>query len=143
MATNHETRAGGDRLSPNQVSLSRSDNPAINADPPAASGTPLQGQLETNPPQQAQRKDQAPPTDNQQSATTRHPAYEFGWQSYLQHGRSPSNAAPTFESLEPELERQWLERQKTAPQRQPWTEAREIARDAWQQVQDAMSGQTS
>ena len=134
MATNHN--------SPTHAGLpSRSDDPRYNADPPAASGTPLQGQLETN---QA-----LPPSADREAAASavgpavgpRHPAYEFAWQSYLQFGRSSSTTAPTFESVEPELERRWQEFQKTSAERQPWKEARDIARDAWQQVRDAMSGE--
>lgn len=118
---------------PASSELSRSDNPAINADPPAASGTPLQGQHETNPPQTGDRELPSPATND--------PAYEFGWQSYMQHGRTASSTSPTFESLEPDLKKAWEERQQSAANRKPWEEARAMARDAWMQVQSAMSGQ--
>jgi hypothetical protein len=124
-------------------SLSRSDDPRMNADPPAASGRPLQGQVETNQPQDLNGDGQATEETHRDGEREQHPAYQFAWQAYLQYGRAASTGAATFEALEPQLERMWHERQKqkASSQHQPWQEAREIARDAWRQVQDAMSGQ--
>jgi hypothetical protein len=126
-------------LSP-PAGLSRSDDPRINADPPAASGTPLQGQHETNR-SQFPVETNAEENANLPEQPEQHPAYQFGWQSYLQYGRSPSTTAPSFEALEPELARNWEERQKSTKERQPWAAAREMARDAWNKVHDAMSGE--
>ena len=107
--------------------------PSPPADPPAASPTRLMGQKETNLPQ-------SEPKNNDLADETRNSAFEFGWQSYLQLGRTEAMPAVTFESVEAELERRWSARQ--APNqneaRTPWQTARAAARDAWNQVQNAL-----
>lgn len=70
-------------------------------------------------------------------------AYEFGWQSRLHYGSAAATQDITFEKLEPELEKQWSERQAAKGKALPWQAARETARDAWNQVYDAISGDSS
>ena len=72
-------------------------------------------------------------------------AYEFGRQSRLQFGRAASTddtatQKMSFETAEPELAKVWNERQATRGDRHPWQAARETARDAWNQVYDALAG---
>ena len=67
-------------------------------------------------------------------------AFEFGWQSRLQYGRAAATQNISFEKIEPELEKQWSQRQAAKDNRLPWQAARETARDAWNQVYDALSG---
>jgi len=84
-------------------------------DPPAASGTPLRGQQETS------------------------PAFQFGWQSRLQYGRAEASKNVTFESIEAELEQQWVRLQAANKHNLPWQAACETAKDAWNQVYDAIT----
>src|SRR5262245_45415902 len=75
------------------------------------------------------------------SSESRAAAFEFGWQCYLrclQGDRTGATAAAPFESIEAELERQWVAHQTSKQEHAPWHEAREAARDAWNQVQDAL-----
>jgi hypothetical protein len=44
-----------------------------------------------------------------------------------------------FESMEAELQRQWESRQASKQVHMPWQAARAAARDAWNQVQDALA----
>ena len=67
-------------------------------------------------------------------------AYEFGWQSRLQYGRGAVTPSESFEKVEPELEKLWSLRQATKENRLPWQAARDTARDAWNQVYDAIAG---
>jgi hypothetical protein len=109
------------------------------SDPPAASPTPLRGQQETNREAEARQPPEKPADDRQQNdiyAT----AFEFGWQSRLQYGRAAATQNISFEKIESELEKLWSLRQATKDNRQPWQAARDTARDAWNQVYDAMSG---
>jgi hypothetical protein len=121
--------------------VARNDNPRVLADPPASSATPNQGQAETNDPNRLARENEDG-RDQQTEEKLRQAAYDFGWQSYLQHGRSPSKEPVTFDAVEAELARHWLRYQESGA-RQPWQEAREAAREAWDQVQDAMLDGTS
>lgn len=107
-------------------------------DPPPSSPTPLQGQKETNrtPKSEPDRdfaKDSAFAKDPTYEA-----AFEFGWQSYLQHGQSTASGPLPFEKAEPELARSWQSSQASKKESLPWEKAREAARDAWTRVQDAM-----
>jgi hypothetical protein len=99
-------------------------------DPPAASNlkTPVRGQDETN---------QVPAGSGQAlSQELTREAYEFGWQSRLQHDRTAASEPATFESVEQQLAQRW----RTAHRDQfPWEAARAIAQDAWNQVQDAVA----
>src|SRR5262249_25527390 len=63
-------------------------------------------------------------------------AFDFGWQSRLEVG-SYASAQVTFEIAEPDLEKRW--NQKHAAQDRPWKAAREVAKDAWNQVYDALT----
>src|SRR5262245_10791660 len=67
-------------------------------------------------------------------------AYEFGWQSRLQYGRAAATPNLTFENVEPALEKLWSLQQAAKQTRLPWQVARDTARDAWNQVYDALSG---
>lgn len=67
-------------------------------------------------------------------------AYQFGWQSRMQYGRGAATPTVTFEKVEPELEKLWSLRQATTEKRLPWQAARDTARDAWNQVYDAIAG---
>jgi|SRR5262245_6528665 len=67
-------------------------------------------------------------------------AYEFGWQSRLQYGRGAATPTVNFENAEPELEKLWSLRQAMKQIRLPWQAARDTARDAWNQVYDAIAG---
>ena len=98
-------------------------------DPPAASNltTPLRVQDETNPPPAVSGQ---PLSDEM----TRE-AYQFGWQSRLQHDRTAASGA-AFESVEAELSQRWRAAHR---EKFPWEAARAIAQDAWNQVQDAVA----
>ena len=68
--------------------------------------------------------------------------FEFGWQSRLQYGRAAATQNTqniSFEKVEPELEKQWSQRQAAKDNRLPWQAARDTARDAWNQVYDALA----
>jgi len=71
------------------------------------------------------------------------PAFEFGWQSYLQHGRAKAVEPVTFESVEQELAHKCELAAKSKDKELPWEAAREAARDAWNQVQAALTGESS
>ena len=64
-------------------------------------------------------------------------AFQFGWQSRLQYGRGA--ATVSFESIEIELEKQWARLQASNKESQPWQAARDTAKDAWNQVYDALT----
>jgi len=75
-------------------------------------------------------------------------AFEFGWQSRLQYGRTAATEQLateelSFEKAEPELAKIWKQREESRGDRHPWQAARETARDAWNQVYDALAGDTS
>ncbi len=112
-------------------------------DPPAASPTPLRGQQETN------RESEPRQPSPQQLAGERKQdelysaAYEFGWQSRLQYDRAAATKGFSFEKAEPELEKLWSQRQPAKSPSLPWQAARETAKDAWNQVYDAISGDSS
>jgi hypothetical protein len=109
------------------------------ADPPAASGRKLEGQVETNEAAQGQFADlESVSADD--ADPLRRAAYAFGWQSFLQYGRSPSTAPTPFDAVEPTLRRDWDQLQSSGVHREDWEAAREIVQDAWNKVQDAMSG---
>jgi hypothetical protein len=131
------------------------------SDPPAASASGARGQEETN------QVIDPPPTDDAQDdgvsgeswrariATlfadsgnaakipAKRTAFDFGWQSYLQHGRREVNGPASFEAVEPELQAEWRSRDAKASENLPWEEAREAARSAWNLVQDALADGTS
>src|SRR5207253_5251090 len=67
------------------------------------------------------------------------PAFEFGWQSYLKYGRESAATPVKFEDVEPHLAHEW----RGTPQSQelPWEVAQEAARDAWDRVQEALTGE--
>ena len=67
-------------------------------------------------------------------------AFEFGWQSRLQYGRAAATQNVSFEKAEPELEKQWSQRRVAKDNRLPWQAARDTAHDAWNQVYDALAG---
>jgi hypothetical protein len=100
-------------------------------DPPAASGRPQRGQQETNTDRAA-----APLEKSERSASA---AFDFGWQSRLQYGRAEASKNVSFESIEPELEQQWGRLQAANQPNLPWQAARETAKDAWNQVYDAIT----
>jgi hypothetical protein len=66
-------------------------------------------------------------------------AFDFGWQSRLQYGSVSATRCVTFESIETELEKQWSQKQQASDKQMPWQEARKIAKDAWNQVYDALT----
>jgi len=110
-------------------------------DPPSASPTPLRGQQETN-----QDSDAAASSSRQRDAPGESKesdlysaAFDFGWQSRLQYGSAPAKNKVTFENMEAELEKQWSQKHKASEKRMPWQEARKIAKDAWNQVYDALT----
>jgi hypothetical protein len=76
------------------------------------------------------------PAAHQNSASA---AFEFGWQSRLQHDRAKASKSVTFETIEPELEKEWGQLQAASKQNLPWQAARETAKDAWNQVYDALT----
>jgi hypothetical protein len=60
------------------------------------------------------------------------PAYQYGWESYGQYrGRA-------FEEVEPELSRKWSSRSESSSI--SWEKAKQAARDAWERVDHAISG---
>lgn len=65
-------------------------------------------------------------------------AFEFGWQSFLQHGRDAVIAPVAFESFEPSLREAWLAKESLKREPMPWELAREAAQNAWDRVQDAL-----
>ena len=115
-------------------------------DPPAASATLRRGQEETNSlhakPGSSERSLTDIPNAPSKESPLR-PAFEFGWQSYLQHGRAPATEPVTFESIEQELAHKWELASKVKNQELPWEAAREAARNAWNLVEDAMTGGSS
>jgi hypothetical protein len=110
------------------------------SDPPAASPTPLRGQKETNRQLDARQSSPEQPSGNPKQEDMYSAAFEFGWQSRLQYGRAAATQNISFEKIEPELEKQWSQRQAAKDQRLPWQAARDTARDAWNQVYDALAG---
>jgi len=68
-------------------------------------------------------------------------AFDLGWQGYLQRGRQQATPELTFEAVEPELAQLWRLKEALQPQRLPWEEAKETARDAWDRVRDALAGE--
>jgi hypothetical protein len=113
------------------------------SDPPAASPTPLRGQVETNRESENRQSSTQPSAGERNGEEMRSAAYEFGWQSRLQYGSVAATQDATFEKVEPELEKLWSLRQATKGSRMPWQTARETARDAWNQVYDAIAGDSS
>jgi hypothetical protein len=129
------------------------------ADPPSASPTPLRGQVETNQPISREeaanlvneaeleksfhamiaKRSSAAAIDSARVAAQR-AAFDLGWQGYLQRGRSQATAPATFESIEPELAQLWRLKHAMQPERLPWEEAKETARDAWNRVHEALTG---
>jgi hypothetical protein len=129
------------------------------AEPPSASPTPLRGQVETN---QSVKVDETTQQPNELAAekafrelrskrwseaeanparlAAQRAAFDLGWQGYLQRGRSPATHTENFESVEPELAQLWRLKQALQPERLPWEEAKETARDAWNCVHDALAG---
>ncbi len=123
------------------------------SDPPAASPTPLRGQVETNREAGArassaqqpagERKKDERKNDERKQENMHSAAYEFGWQSRLQYGSTAASKDFSFEKLELELEKRWSERQAGQGHRLPWQAARDTARDAWNQVYDALADDSS
>ena len=108
-------------------------------DPPSASPTPLQGQVETNRLPEGEIAAEKLPTEFNNRLDN---AFEFGWQNSLQFGRAAAGRGSSpvnFENAEPELRRLWGTRQSGRTEQQPWEAAREAARDAWNQVQNALA----
>ena len=99
-------------------------------DPPAASPSPLRGQEETN----CSLASEASPGHEKEDMYAA--AFQFGWQSYLQYGRNAASEPLAFEKAEPQLEQRWG---AGGEKRQPWQAARDAARDAWNQVQEALA----
>ena len=121
--------------------LSRADNPAIAADPPASSDIPLRGQLETN--QDVRTADEDRDRATSASAAKDQPyqlAFDFGRRTALQYGRD--RATPLeFDAHEPQLAQEWSKQPEASATQLSWQQAREAAREAWTQVQDAMVGE--
>jgi hypothetical protein len=113
------------------------------SDPPAASPTRLRGQVETNCEPESRQSSPQSSAGERKGDEMYSAAYEFGWQSHLQYGRAAATQDVTFENVEPELEKLWSLRQATKGSRMPWQAARETARDAWNQVYDAISADSS
>lgn len=122
------------------------------ADPPSASPTPLRGQVETNQPissdereaekafQEAMARRPSTARFNAADLAAQRAAFNLGWQGYLQHGRQQATPEVMFENVEPELAQLWRLKEALQPQRLPWEEAKETARDAWDRVRDALAG---
>ena len=134
------SRSSRDRLD------KRSENPSAAGgmssppnDPPSASPTPLRGQQETNRGEFGAPVHEQPTGDRKQDDMYA-AAFEFGWQSRLQYGRAAATQNISFEKVEPELEKQWSQRQAAKDSRLPWQAARDTAHDAWNQVYDALAG---
>jgi hypothetical protein len=66
-------------------------------------------------------------------------AFQFGWRSYLQLGRSTVTERLGFEMIEPALKEEWNKQGRAASNQLTWEAARDAARDAWNQVQDALA----
>jgi hypothetical protein len=120
-------------------------------DPPSSAPPAVSGREETNPPEQssgarpaAQRPSawspQSPYALGDAADKAQEPAFEFGWQSYLKYGRESAATPVKFEDVEPHLAREW----RGTPQSQelPWEVAQDAARDAWDRVQEALTGET-
>src|SRR5206468_11614171 len=95
------------------------------SDPPAASPTPLRGQQETNRDAEARHSSSQQPAGDRKRDDMYSAAFEFGWQSRLQYGRAAATQNISFEKIEPELEKQWSQRQAAKDNRLPWQAARE------------------
>jgi len=106
--------------------------------PPAADGVPsrptdsqssepsvVNGQQETNP----------APRDDEHRA-----GYEFGRESYVRYRHEQSGMQPHFDELAANLARDWSAKQQA--KELPWEMAQAAARDAWDQVQAALNGET-
>ena len=120
--------------------LSRADNPAIAAEPPASSDIPLRGQLETN--QDDRRADEGDGATPVTSAAKEQPyqlAFDFGRRTALQYGRDRSTPLE-FDAHEPQLAQEWSKQRDPGVAELPWQQARAAAREAWNQVQDAIVG---
>ena len=129
------------KIPPKPTGLSRADNPSIAADPPASSDFPLRGQVETN---QSTQTAEAGRESEKAAATTANEqpnqaAYDFGRRTALQFGRDRSTPLE-FDAHEAQLAAQWLEQQDFKGAGLSWQKAREAAREAWNQVQDALVG---
>jgi hypothetical protein len=116
------------------------DRPHLPSDPPAASSKSLRGQQETNRESDARQSSSAKSTDDRDEDALYATAFEFGWQSRLQYGRVAATPNLTFENVEPALEKLWSLHQAAKDTSLPWQAARETARDAWNQVYDALAG---
>jgi len=116
------------------------DRPHSPCDPPAASSKPLRGQQETNCESDTRQSSSAKSTDDHKQDDLYATAFEFGWQSRLQYGRAAATPNLTFENVEPALEKLWSLHQAARDTRLPWQAARDTARDAWNQVYDALAG---
>jgi hypothetical protein len=121
-------------------SSSTFDRPAIASDP--ALPKPVHGQQETNRESDDRQSSSAKPAEDrsQDDMDVHATAFEFGWQSRLQYGRAAATPNLTFENVEPALEKLWSLRQAAKHNQLPWQAARETARDAWNQVYDALAG---
>jgi len=138
--------------SPSQKQIGEKQWDAEPADPPSASPTPLRGQVETNQPitgNEAEAEKAFQEVIARRSSATgfgsadlaaQRAAFDLGWQGYLQHGRQQATPEVTFENVEPELAQLWRLKEALQPQRLPWEEAKDTARDAWDRVRDALTG---
>ena len=136
--------------------MSRSDYPAIQSsqptlpagglaspptDPPPASAKPLQGQQETNQPLDECDQSDSPsdPThaemNDEDDALWRAAAMALGRTSCFRHGGEQIQ----FDQAEDEIAREWDARQTASQQRVSWQQARELARDAWDQARAALT----
>jgi len=128
------------------------------AEPPSASPSPLRGQVETNQPfGAAGAANQAVDREAEKAfhemlskrwggsnvdparLAAQRAAFDLGWQGYLQRGRLQANEPVTFENVEPELAQLWRLKEALEPERLPWEEAKDTARDAWNLVHDALA----
>jgi hypothetical protein len=123
--------------------------PTPPAEPAAASGSGIRGEIETNPPQQedapAARLDEfrqllekhSKQTGGALSDDAYRAAYELGWYGRLQHDRQSASSPLMFEDIESDMAGKWHE----SPHKEtPWEKARQVAKDAWDRVQEALSG---
>jgi hypothetical protein len=122
------------------------------ADPPSASPTPLRGQVETNQPitgneveaekafQEVMARRSSATGFGSADLAAQRAAFDLGWQGYLQRGCQQATSEVTFENVEPELAQLWRLKEALQPQRLPWEEAKDTARDAWDRVRDALTG---
>jgi hypothetical protein len=108
-------------------------------DPLSSEPLAISGQEQTNQPEDTSGS-RATTHVQHQSGEVRQPAFEFGWQSYLKYGRESAATPVKFEDVEPHLAREW----RGTPQSEelPWEVAQEAARDAWDRVQEALTGDT-